>query len=37
LTAYLPERRLSVRRNILEDMLDGQDVLLPVSRLADDA
>jgi bifunctional non-homologous end joining protein LigD len=32
----LRERRLSVRRNILEDMLDGQDLLLPVRRLADD-
>jgi len=25
-----------VRRNILEDTLDGQDLLLPVRRLADD-
>ena len=32
----LREHRLSVRRNILEDMLAGQDVLLPVRRLADD-
>jgi bifunctional non-homologous end joining protein LigD len=31
----LRERRLAVRRNILEDMLAGQDRLLPVRRLAD--
>jgi ATP-dependent DNA ligase len=27
---------LRVRRNVLEGVLDGQDVLLPVRRLADD-
>jgi len=27
---------LHVRRNVIEDPLDGQDVLLPVRRLADD-
>ena len=32
----LRKRRLSVRRNIVEDMLDGQDMLLPVRRLAAD-
>lgn len=31
----LTERRPSVRRNILEDMLNGQDVLLPVWGLVD--
>lgn len=32
----LRSRPLSVRRNVLEDLLDGQDMLLPVRRLADD-
>jgi len=32
----LRSRPLSVRRNVLEDLLDGQDLLLPVRRLADD-
>jgi bifunctional non-homologous end joining protein LigD len=29
-------RRLATRRNVLEDVLDGQDLVLPVRRLADD-
>ncbi len=32
----LRRQPLRVRRNVLEDVLDGQDVLLPVRRLADD-
>jgi len=32
----LRSRPLSVRRNVLEDLLDGRDLLLPVRRLADD-
>jgi ATP-dependent DNA ligase len=27
---------LYVRRNVIEDVLDGQDLLLPVRRLSDD-
>jgi ATP-dependent DNA ligase len=27
---------LYVRRNVVEDVLDGQDLVLPVRRLADD-
>lgn len=29
-------RPLHVRRNLIENMLDGQDLVLPVRRLADD-
>ena len=32
----LRSRPLYVRRNVLEDLLDGQDLVLPVRRLADD-
>ena len=32
----LRNRPLYVRRNVIEDELDGQDLLLPVRRLADD-
>ena len=32
----LRRQPLHVRRNVLEDVLDGQDVVLPVRRLADD-
>jgi ATP-dependent DNA ligase len=32
----LRARPLYVRRNVIEDVLDGQDVLLPVRRLSDD-
>jgi bifunctional non-homologous end joining protein LigD len=32
----LRSRPLSVRRNVLEDLLDGQNLVLPVRRLADD-
>jgi ATP-dependent DNA ligase len=32
----LRARPLYVRRNVIEDVLDGQDLLLPVRRLADD-
>jgi ATP-dependent DNA ligase len=30
-------RPLATRRNVLEDVLDGQDLVLPVRRLADDS
>ncbi len=32
----LRDRPFYVRRNVIEDVLDGQDLLLPVRRLADD-
>jgi bifunctional non-homologous end joining protein LigD len=32
----LRARPLHVRRNVVEDVLDGQDLVLPVRRLADD-
>ncbi len=32
----LRARPLATRRNVLEDVLDGQDLVLPVRRLADD-
>jgi bifunctional non-homologous end joining protein LigD len=32
----LRPRPLATRRNVLEDVLDGQDLVLPVRRLADD-
>ncbi len=32
----LRPRPLTTRRNVLEDVLDGQDLVLPVRRLADD-
>jgi bifunctional non-homologous end joining protein LigD len=32
----LRARPLTTRRNVLEDVLDGQDLVLPVRRLADD-
>jgi bifunctional non-homologous end joining protein LigD len=32
----LRDRPLYVRRNVIEDTLDGQDLVLPVRRLADD-
>ena len=32
----LRKQPLYVRRNVIEDLLDGQNVLLPVRRLADD-
>ena len=32
----LRRQPLYVRRNVIEDVLDGQDVVLPVRRLADD-
>jgi bifunctional non-homologous end joining protein LigD len=32
----LRARPLYVRRNVVEDVLDGQDLVLPVRRLADD-
>jgi len=31
----LRDRPLYVRRNVIEDVLDGQDLVLPVRRLAD--
>ena len=32
----LRKEPLYVRRNVIEDVLDGQDLLLPVRRLSDD-
>ncbi len=32
----LRARPLATRRNVLEDVLEGQDLVLPVRRLADD-
>jgi bifunctional non-homologous end joining protein LigD len=32
----LRDRPLYVRRNVIEDVVDGQDLMLPVRRLADD-